>query len=174
MHIFFIDKRDGFSSHCPIKSLVICQPLKKFDMFIFFCFTYNVFHIIFPENQWGTRVLNFWWGKQRGGGGLFSKVGQIRIELWYRSKEVQINQVFYSTHKENIRKSGINSSGNLVELLQHRVERGDNNLENQLRKAYDILFQFIDFLFFFYGFRENCDFNQLQLFMCYSMVGKYK
>ena len=65
----------------------------------------------------GHQSFEFLVGKTKRGGGLFSKVGQIRIKLWYRSKEVQINQVFYSTHKENIRKSGINSSGNLVELL---------------------------------------------------------
>ena len=34
-----------------------------------------------------------------------------------------------------VRKSDLTNSGNLVEISEHRVERGDRNLENHLQNA---------------------------------------
>ena len=124
-------------------------------MFIFVASNTICFILFFPEHKRGA---------------IF-KGGQTRIKLWYRCKEILTNQVFDSTHKENIkktretitpiadtkklcvskysiersqrhhkkssrsRKSGLTNSGNLVELLQHRVEGGTKNLKNQLQNA---------------------------------------
>ena len=45
----FLLTRDGFLNHCPVKPLVICQPLIKFDM----C------SILFVSVNGGIRGLDF-------------------------------------------------------------------------------------------------------------------
>ena len=81
--------RDGFLNHCPMKPLVMCQPLSKFEYVHFCCFTYSVFHIIFSING-GTKVLDFWWGDTNEGA-IFKEGDQTMIKIWYKCKEVIIN-----------------------------------------------------------------------------------
>ena len=68
---------DGFLNHFPMKSLVICQPRGKFDMFAFVYFTYNVVHIIFSGTQKGSN---------------FQRRDENRLKVWYRCKDALINK----------------------------------------------------------------------------------
>ena len=64
----FLLARDGFLNHCPMKPLVICQPLSKFDMFIFII-SHKMYSILFFLEMWGPEFCIL--------GGITQKRGQF-------------------------------------------------------------------------------------------------
>ena len=151
-------------------SAVVC-PLVYSTQFLL-CSAPNVKEILFLiDKGWSfkplsyenccdlsVRFFNIWWENTKVGD-KFQKGDDPRMKLQYRGKEVLINQVFDSAHKERIeiirktitpivdtvkqcvskystkrslgnRTSDLTNSGNPVELLQHRVDGVYKNLEN--------------------------------------------
>ena len=60
-------------------------------------------------------------------------------------------------------KIDLTNFGNLVEILRHRVEEGNRNLQNHVQNApwmpHVLLFQFRFFLLFLWYLKSNCDIN---------------
>ena len=61
----FLLTRDGFLNHCPMKPLVICQPLRKFDMFTFVVSRIVCSILFFSVNE-GNQSFGFLTGKRKG------------------------------------------------------------------------------------------------------------
>ena len=61
-----------------------------------------MFHIIFSVTE-GTEFWIFAGGTRKGV--EFQRGDKTWMKPWYRCKEVLINQVFHSTHKENIKET---------------------------------------------------------------------
>ena len=76
-----------------------------------FIFSFLLFHIqclpYYFVYKWGDKSFGFLVGQhKRGCNFQRGRVGvQTKMKLWYKCKEVLINQVFYSTHKQNIKKT---------------------------------------------------------------------
>ena len=94
----------AFLDHCPMNPDVVCQPLSKIDMLIcslllfhILCVPYNFFRKCAANQIFGSLVREHRRSFKRG--------NQTNMELWYRGKEVLINWVIDSTHKENIKKT---------------------------------------------------------------------
>ena len=88
-------------------------------------------------------------------------IENTRITSIVDTKKLYVSKYFIERsqrqHKKSSRsrKSDLTNSGNLIELLQHRVEGGTKTLKTRFRVPHDTLFQF---RFFFFS-KGNCDIN---------------
>ena len=80
-------------------------------------------------------------------------IENTRITPIVDTKKLYVSKYFIERsqrqHKKSSRsrKSDLTNSGNLIELLQHRVEGGTKTLKTRFRVPHDTLFQFRFFFF---------------------------
>ena len=129
----FLLTRDGLLNHFPIKLLVICQPLMKFDtvvsllLFHTQCVLYNFFQ------KWGAKAV------YASNEESISKTRETITLIILRSKVCQ--NIPLKGHKHSTKnnpelgKRGLSKSRSLRELLKHRVKRRDKNLQKFFQNA---------------------------------------
>ena len=107
-------------------------------------FTFVVSHampliMFFSLNERLANFFYFWWENTKEGAILKWGGNHPCMKLWYRGKEILLNEVFDLTHKENIRKTkdAITPIANTPKLcaLKYYVDRSQRQCKKRCRSG---------------------------------------